>query len=81
LNGNFHIREDKLFLSITMRSNDMMLGLVYDLPWFISLMDDMILELKDLYPNLTKGNYTHKVDSIHVYDRDEAKVLKMLGRV
>ncbi|CAB4125247.1 thy_syn_methano, thymidylate synthase, methanogen type [uncultured Caudovirales phage] len=81
LNGNFHIREDKLYLSIYMRSNDMMLGLVYDLPWFISLMDDMIDELKDLYPNLTKGTYTHKVDSIHVYDRDEEKVLKMLGRL
>ena len=80
LNGNFHIREDRLYLSINMRSNDMMLGLVYDLPWFISLMDNMIDELRDLYPNLTKGTYTHKVDSIHVYDRDAEKVLRMLGR-
>jgi thymidylate synthase len=63
-----------------MRSNDMMLGLVYDLPWFISLMDDMVNELKDLYPNLTKGSYTHKVDSIHCYDRDKDKIFKMLGR-
>jgi len=80
LAGNFHIREDKLFFSIHMRSNDLMLGLVYDLPWFISLMDDMIDELKDEYPNLTKGTYTHKVDSIHIYERDEEKILKMLGR-
>ena len=80
MNGNFHIREDKLYFSIYMRSNDMMLGIVYDLPWFISLMDDMVNELKDSYPNLSKGAYTHKVDSIHCYDRDEDKILKMLGR-
>jgi thymidylate synthase len=80
LEGNFHIREDRLYFSIHMRSNDMMLGLVYDLPWFISLMDDMVNELKDLYPNLTKGSYTHKVDSIHCYDRDKDKIFKMLGR-
>jgi thymidylate synthase len=80
LSGNFHIREDKLYFSVHMRSNDMMLGLVYDLPWFISLMDDMVNELKEQYPNLTKGSYTHKVDSIHCYDRDKDKIFKMLGR-
>jgi thymidylate synthase len=81
LSGNFHIREDKLYFSIHMRSNDMMLGLVYDLPWFISLMDDMVKELKDIYPFLEKGFYTHTVDSIHLYDRDANKILKMLGRL
>ena len=80
LEGNFHIREDKLYFSVHMRSNDLMLGLVYDLPWFISLMDDMINELKSEYPNLTKGSYTHKVDSIHIYERDAEKILKMIGR-
>lgn len=79
MHGNFLIREDKLFLSIVMRSNDLVLGLVYDLPWFISLMDKMIEELKPYYPNLTKGDYTHTVHSLHIYERDEEKVLKMLG--
>ena len=81
LSGTFHVREDKLYFSIHMRSNDMMLGLVFDLPWFISLMDDMVNELKDIYPLLKKGTYTHTVDSMHVYDRDEEKVLRMLGRL
>lgn len=80
MHANFHIREDRLYLSVNMRSNDLMLGLVYDLPWFISLMDDMALELKDLYPALIKGHYTHKVDSMHIYDRDSDKILRMLGR-
>jgi thymidylate synthase len=80
LNGNWHIREDKLYLRIHMRSNDLTLGLVYDLPWFTGLMDNMLDELKDAYPNLEKGTYTHIVDSIHIYDRDEDKILGMLGR-
>lgn len=80
LNGNFHIRDNKLLFRVHMRSNDLTLGLVYDLPWFISLMNDMVEELKDVYPELSVGTYTHIVDSLHIYDRDEEKILKMLGR-
>ena len=79
LHGNFLIRDDKLHFSITMRSNDLMKGLVYDLPWFVSLMDKMINELKPYYPNLTKGHYTHTAHSMHIYERDKDKILKMLG--
>jgi len=81
LHANFLIRDDKLNMSVVMRSNDLMLGLVYDLPWFVSLMDKMIDELKRDYPSLTKGHYTHTVHSMHIYERDEEKVMKMLGRV
>lgn len=77
--ANFLIRDNKLFLTVVMRSNDLMLGLVYDLPWFVSLMDRMIDELKPNYPELTKGNYTHIAHSMHIYERDEKKILKMLG--
>lgn len=80
LHGFFQIRDDKLDLTINMRSNDLTLGLVYDLPWFISLMYKMKDELKDVYPDLKIGNYTHYVHNLHVYDRDEDKILKMLGR-
>jgi thymidylate synthase len=81
LDGNFHIRDNKLLFRVHMRSNDLTLGLVYDLPWFIGLMHDMVNELKDVYPDLEVGTYTHIVDSLHIYDRDEDKILKMLGRV
>lgn len=80
LDGNFHIRNNKLLFRVHMRSNDLTLGLVYDLPWFISLMDDMVKELSNTYPELEVGTYTHIVDSLHIYDRDEEKILKMLGR-
>ena len=80
LDGNFHIRDNKLLFRVHMRSNDLTLGLVYDLPWFIGLMEDMVNELKEVYPDLEVGTYTHVVDSLHIYDRDEEKILKMLGR-
>lgn len=79
LSGNFLIRNDQLHLSIVMRSNDLTLGLVYDLPWFCSLMDKMVEELKPTYPNLKKGHYTHIVHSLHIYEKDTDKILKMLG--
>ena len=80
LNGNFHIRDNKLLFRVHMRSNDLTLGLVYDLPWFVGLMHEMVGELKDVYPDLEVGTYTHIVDSLHIYDRDEEKILGMLGR-
>lgn len=79
MHANFLIRNDQLHLSVVMRSNDMWLGLTYDLPWFMSLLDRMVAELKDTYPTLTKGTYTHTVHSLHIYERDEAKILKALG--
>lgn len=79
MHGNFLIRDDKLHFSVVMRSNDLMRGLVYDLSWFVSLMDRMVGELKEVYPDLTKGSYTHLAHSMHIYERDEATILKMLG--
>jgi len=80
LHGLFLIRENRLNLTITMRSNDLTLGLVYDLPWFISLIYRMKEELRETYPEIEVGEYTHFVHSLHIYDRDEEKILKMLGR-
>lgn len=80
LHAYFQIRDNKLDMTVNMRSNDLMLGLVYDLPWFISLMYEFVDELKDTYPELEVGSYTHLVHNIHIYDRDLEKVYKMLGR-
>lgn len=79
LHGNWLIRNDRLNLSIVMRSNDLSKGLVYDLSWFIGLMDKMVEELKPTYPDLKKGTYTHTVHSIHIYERDIPQMKKMLG--
>ncbi len=79
MHGNFSIREDQLHLCITMRSNDVVKGLAYDLPWFVSLMDRMVDELKPTYPKLKKGRYTHIAHSMHMYVKDEEVIEKMLG--
>lgn len=79
LHGNFQIRDNKLHLSVTMRSNDLMRGLVYDLPWFVSLMYKMRDELKYIYPNLEIGHYTHTSHSMHLYERDLEVIKKMIG--
>jgi thymidylate synthase len=79
LQGNFMIRDDKLNLAVSMRSNDMVLGLVYDMPFFCHLIDQMVDELKETYPDLKKGSYTHFAHSLHIYERNEADVLSMLG--
>lgn len=79
MHGNFLIRNDELHFSVVMRSNDLTLGLVYDMPWFMGLMDRMVEELKPYYPNLKKGHYTHTVHSLHIYERNEEMVKKMLG--
>ena len=79
LTGNFLIRDDKLLLTMVMRSNDVVYGLAYDLPWFCSLMDKMLEELKPTYPNLQKGTYTHFAHSLHMYDKDESTIKSMLG--
>jgi len=80
MHANFLIRDNKLNLTVAMRSNDLFFGTVFDFVFFISLMDKMIDELKGVYPDLEKGDYTHMAHSLHIYDRDEEKILKMLGR-
>ncbi len=79
--GNFLIRDNKLNLTVAMRSNDLWLGLTYDLPWFCGLIDRMLGELKETYPDLQKGRYTHIAHSAHIYERDIAKIEKALGYV
>ena len=79
MHGNFLIRDNKLHLTIIMRSNDVTLGLAYDLPWFVSLIDRMLNNLKETYPELEKGSYTHLAHSMHMYERDADKINRMIG--
>mgnify|MGYP006276839083 CR=1 FL=1 len=79
LHGVFHIRQNQLNFSVVMRSNDLVRGLAYDMPWFVHLMDRMVDELKPVYPSLIKGHYSHTVHSAHIYTDDFEKVYRMLG--
>src|SRR5574344_10803 len=66
----FHIRDNKLNATVTMRSNDIVKGLAYDVPSFTLFQYLMYLKLKDVYPELQMGTYTHLSHSLHVYECD-----------
>lgn len=67
---NFRIREDKLNMSVHMRSQDAIYGLGNDAPAFSFLQEMVFVSLRDLaYPDLQMGTYHHTADSFHVYER------------
>ncbi len=72
------IRDNKLMLTTYMRSNDMWLGVPYDIAFFTILQEMMFVLLKRRYPNLELGDYTHLVGSLHLYDRNFKDVSIML---
>jgi hypothetical protein len=79
LNGNFHIRDNKLNFSIVMRSNDAVKGTAFDFPYFVSIQERMLADLKSTYPELEMGYFEHFAHSLHIYTKDSEIVKKMLG--
>lgn len=63
----FLIRGGRIDLFTFMRSNDLFLGLPYDVFLFTSFLEMMALEL-----GLPMGEYHHFATSLHIYDRDIA---------
>lgn len=79
MHGKFTIRHDKLSLSIVMRSCDLVKGLVYDLPWFCSLLPRMQKSLYDASCDVELGTFRYMAHSLHIYKKDLEKVKGMLG--
>lgn len=69
LYSNFFIRNNKLFMKVQMRSNDIFFGLTFDAPFFAFLHQNVYLALLETYPDLELGMYFHHVDNIHFYER------------
>ena len=69
LNILFYIRDNKLNMRILMRSQDIFYGLQYDVPWYAFVHQNMYLLLKEVYPELELGQYIHKMDNVHYYER------------
>lgn len=67
----FLIRENKLYCTTYMRSNDLWLGFPYDVFQFTCLQVRMAMEL-----GLDIGTYTHVASSLHLYERDFEKATK-----
>lgn len=66
---NFRIRDNRLDMTVMMRSNDAIFGTTNDVFCFGQLLLMMRAALLNQYPNLEIGAYTHFVNSIHVYER------------
>lgn len=68
----FRIRDDKLDLSVLMRSNDVWLGVAYDVFQFTQLQWSIAHELE-----VEPGRYTHTAWSLHLYERDLPRVANL----
>jgi len=67
---NFRIRDNKLNMSVHMRSQDAMFGMGNDAPAFSMFQEMIYIVLRDTtYPELQLGAYHHICDSFHVYER------------
>ncbi|WP_417093842.1 thymidylate synthase [Eubacterium sp.] len=67
----FLIRENKLYCTTYMRSNDLWLGFPYDIFQFTCIQVRMAMEL-----GLEIGSYTHIAGSLHMYKRDFDKAIE-----
>ena len=69
LYANFFIRDNQLHMKVQMRSNDIVYGMQYDVPWFSTLHQNILYELQETYPDLKLGKYFHFSDNSHYYER------------
>lgn len=67
----FFIRDEKLYMTTYMRSNDLWLGFPFDVFQFTSLQVYMAMEL-----GVGLGTYTHIAGSLHLYMRDYLKLVE-----
>lgn len=74
----FHIRNNKLYSTVEMRSNDIIKGTTYDIPSFILFQRLMLLRLREVYPDLEMGTCTLFANSFHLYSTDFELVKKRL---
>lgn len=66
---NFQIRDNRLNMTVMMRSNDAIFGTTNDVFCFGQLLIMMHSALREKYSGLEMGTYTHFACSLHVYER------------
>jgi len=67
---NFRIRNNRLDMTVRMRSQDAIYGMGNDAPTFSFIHEMMYVTLRDkFYSDLEYGNYHHSADSFHVYEK------------
>lgn len=77
---NFRVRENRLNMSVHMRSQDAIYGMGNDAPAFSIIHEMMLNALREYYPELVYGDYFHIADSFHVYERHFGMLEKLAGK-
>lgn len=66
---HFQIINNKLFCTISMRSQDLFVGACYDFFCFSMLHEFMLIQLKDRYKDLQLGSMIMHQDNLHIYSK------------
>jgi thymidylate synthase len=77
---HFVIRQNKLHMTVMMRSNDLWYGFGNDVPIFCWIHEIVLYALRTHgYPILERGTYTHFVNSLHLYERHWDKAMDIVA--
>lgn len=68
-NNHFIIRDNKLIMTVHMRSLDAVYGYNADYIWFDWIFNKAVQYLKKTYPELERGEMVIYADSVHVYEK------------
>lgn len=74
ISQQFYIRNNALDSVVLMRSNDLIYGFCYDVPWFTLLQKQLSVALK-----IKLGNYNHYAMSMHVYEKHFDMITKIVN--
>lgn len=69
ISTQYFIRNGKLDCIVNMRSQDFVFGAGNDLPFFVFVQHELLMRLKEVYPNLEMGTITTHCGSLHIYER------------
>jgi len=75
---NFRIRNNRLNMTVHMRSQDAIFGMGNDAPAFSMVQEMVYVTLRDTYPELVMGIYHHFADSLHIYEKHFKMVQKII---
>lgn len=79
ISNQFFIRDNKLNMTVNMRSNDLFYWFQYDLVWFWLLLQSIRLDLLDIYPDLELWEIHYNIGSLHIYENMYDKIDKILS--
>ena len=69
ISTQYFIRNGKLDCIVNMRSQDFVFGAGNDLPFFVFVQHELLMRLKEVYPDLELGVIKTHCGSLHIYER------------